>query len=221
VQRLAGAEPLSLLRWTGVSITNLTEALRNRLEGVGTPEQTDVLVPANHSDYEIVDRRYAMRTHTFIREGATPRDQIFEESCRHTAYLKNKLLRDLAAAKKIFVFQFDNETTEATEIENLYNVLQSYGETTLLCVTKGNNRNEFGSVEVLKPRLLMGYVKKVAAIGMTETASWHEVCRRAYDLVRREPAPPTGVAFTISTRCSAAAAPPWWAPRWSGIATPS
>ncbi len=182
VQRRAGADPLGLLRWTDLSIQMLREALAARFDGVGTPEQTDLVLVSDNRMYNLVDRRFAMQTHTFIREDAMPRDQVFEESCRRLAYLKGKLLRDLQAAKKIFVFRLGDEDVDHGEIEGLFAELRTFGEVTLLCVARADARHPKGTVDLVRPGLLMGYVQELQALGLTETATWQEVCRLARDL---------------------------------------
>ena len=162
----------------------LIDALKTRFEGVGTPEQTDLITV--NSDYMILDHRFAMKTHTFIAEGGMPRDRLFEESCRRLIYLKSKLLRDLSAARKIFVYRLGSKTTTRAEIEALYEELQAFGQITLFCVTVCDDNHALGSVERLKPRLLMGYVNELKVWGASEVATWHELCRRAYRLARPE-----------------------------------
>jgi hypothetical protein len=179
VQRQAGAEPLGLLRWTGITAGKLREALAARFDGVGSPAQTELSLNEASREYDVFDRRFAMRTHSFVRETAMPRDKLFEDVCAQAGYLRRKLLRELEAARKVFVFRFGAVAPAAGEIEGLFEALQDFGELTLLCVVNADDRHRAGSVQMLRPRLLVGYAPELLAWGLTETASWHEICRVA------------------------------------------
>jgi tetratricopeptide (TPR) repeat protein len=190
VQRQAGAESLGLLRWTNISLLMLREALKYGFEGVGTAEQTNIVLAPDSKEYAIIDRRFAMETHTFIKEGAAPPDQILEESCRQTTYLKGKFFRDLEAAKKIFVFRLGKTNSEPQVMKSLFVALRKYGNITLLCIIKADEQHTSGTVEMLMPQLFVGYIKEAPAFGLIETATWQEVCLRAHELARLQAAHP-------------------------------
>ena len=54
--------------------------------------------------YFAVDERFGLRIHTGIREGEMPPQTVLEKQCRRMAFLRDRLLADLASQDKIFVF---------------------------------------------------------------------------------------------------------------------
>ncbi len=179
VQRRAGAEPLGLLRWAGISLPMLLDALATRFEGVGTPAQTELILNPDTREYTVLDRRFAMQTHTFVREDQTTTDRFFDDCCQQTAYLRRKLLRDLENASKIFVFRFGETPPRKGEPEALFQALQTYGTVNLLCILNTDDEHTSGHIDALRPGLLLGYVPELRAWGLSEVAIWHEICRRA------------------------------------------
>lgn len=77
VQRHFGAEPLGLLRWTGITPAHLANALESGFAGVGTEDQTGLDLAGN--EYVTEDRRFGMRMHTFIPGSLSDRDHIFAQ----------------------------------------------------------------------------------------------------------------------------------------------
>jgi hypothetical protein len=71
--------------------------------------------------------------------------------------LRDKLIEDLKAAEKIFVFKLHEPETDQN-VRNLYRAMRRYGEVTLLCVMQANKQNARGSVRVLEPGLMVGYI---------------------------------------------------------------
>ena len=183
VQRRAGAHPLGLLRWGETSVASLAEAFATRFEGVGDPEQTDIVLREDIEDYTIVDRRFDISMHSFTRYKTMPFDLLMEDTCRRLAYLKTKLLRDLEAGKKIFVYRLGNRAIDLQEIDHLHSRFRSLSDGTLLCIASARvDSPDLGTVKVIKERLLLGYLEAITEWGLTNHAMWHEVCWRAREL---------------------------------------
>jgi tetratricopeptide (TPR) repeat protein len=191
VQRLAGIEPLGLLRWARMRPENLTAALEAGFEGVGTPEQTELSfyaeVTPDDPEYTVRDLKYGMDMHTFTRRSDIPFDKMYKNTCRRLAFLKTKLIDDLAAAEKIFVYKIFRRNLDRAEVEAIHALLQRYGRVTLLYVRTSDAEHPGGSVEWWGERLLVGYIERFSMTDAGEAvtplmAEWTSICAGALRL---------------------------------------
>jgi Flp pilus assembly protein TadD len=158
VQRSFGAEPLGLLRWANTGASNLIAALSARLEGVGTPEQTELM--RLRGEYGAEDKRYKFGIHLGIKEGEAEPDRVFKTQCRRIRFLRDKLLGELDNQEKIFVyssFKLDGDRLAA-----LIECLDQYGPNRLLCVRGFTGSQPPGSMEILSDRVVVGYTAQEA-----------------------------------------------------------
>jgi tetratricopeptide (TPR) repeat protein len=190
-QRDCGAEPLGLLRWADMPYEGIIAVLQSRFAGVGTAETTELFLSPIHggpTEYSTRDRRGFMLMRTFIREDEAPFDRIYAAACRRLQFLARKLVEDLEAGNKIFVFRLtDRDLTEA-ELGRLHTAMRSYGDNTLLYVRHEDAGHPNGTVALAGPGLLVGYIDrfKVSRSGeisaSSPTASWLQICKNAWEL---------------------------------------
>jgi hypothetical protein len=189
-QRYYGAEPLDLLRWTEVRPAGLTDALERRFEGIGDPQQTEVFAHQFREQwlYVVRDRRYGMTSHTYISRDEAPQDKVAAQTCRRMQYLRRKLIDDLEAANKVFVYRTVMGNLSDTELDRLHAAIRRYNnDTTLLYVRYTDAAHADGTVEVARPGLLIGYLDRFGALPSGQLvdvpfASWATLCRKAYRL---------------------------------------
>jgi tetratricopeptide (TPR) repeat protein len=190
VQRHFGAEPLSLLRWAGISCQSLIAALDTCFAGVGDPEHTVMeLNPYNH-EYFTRDLRYGMNMHSFLHEDSAKRNNIYQSMCRRLTFLKDKLLRELAEAEKIFVYSTAQRMTDQ-DLHALFGALQRHGPVTLLHVCPSDDPQSAGQVISVQAGLLIGFLDRVGYDGKRWDISfqhWLTVCQRARAMAGRETA---------------------------------
>lgn len=189
-QREFGAEPLGLLRWTDVEPDALVAALEAEFEGVGLPENTELLTPGDaEGEYTTRDRRFGMRMHTFVSSREVPPDRMFPQVCRRLQFLRDKLIADLRDGEKIFVYKITARNLAAAELVRIRAAMRHYGDNTLLYVRYADPAHPDGTVEIVEPGLLVGYVDRFAMSADEEhlgaaTLSWTAICRAAYRLWR-------------------------------------
>jgi hypothetical protein len=184
VQRHFGAEPLGLLRWSGISPRNLALAITARFEGVGEPENTYVKLGAPGGEYFAGDKRWFFM-HTFLRASEFSEEQVFRKACQRLGYLRTKLLEDLEAGNKIFVYKKHKGEMSEAELAELLEAFQgSFPRATLLVVRVGNSRHPPEHVEAVSPNLLLGYVDKFSGDLAAEydrtrrwPGDWRQPCR--------------------------------------------
>ena len=72
--------------------------------------------------------------HTFVQANEIAQETMLEQSCRRLQFLRGKLLEDLRAADKVFVYKMTMRNLTPWEITRLHTMLRRYGPTTLLYV---------------------------------------------------------------------------------------
>ncbi|VVB46461.1 protein of unknown function [Beijerinckiaceae bacterium RH AL1] len=192
VQRRFGAEPLSLLRWNDVALENLIAALGQRFEGMGEPENT-VMVTASNGELYLRDRRWDLAMHTFRIADRVDADDIFQKMCRRIAYLRDKLLDDLASAEKVFVYRSD--MVDAGGLRRLHEALRAHGPVTLLGVqpvltdVTAFPGRPVGGIERLEEGLYLGFLAQPAnptrADYNIDFEAWTKVFTQVAEATRR------------------------------------
>jgi hypothetical protein len=133
-QRHYGAEPpLSLLRWAGTNYEKLLNGLENRFLGLGEPDTTSVVW--RDSEYRLQTPYLALHTTANQELDEARVAEILREGRATLRLLRRKLLKDIADAKRIFVFQTADPSFGRPEMHGLHNALRSIGPASLLCVT--------------------------------------------------------------------------------------
>lgn len=163
VQRHYGLEPMGLLRWNLVRHGDLVAALNARFAGVGEPEFTDLWFADDMSETFVVDKRWGLHMHTYKRPNAVNKATLLPQMCKRSAYLRDKLLEDLAEGQKTFIFQSPHIDLSGLTI--LDDAIKSCGNVRLLCVKVSdfdpshaplNGRP--GEVFRIRPNLFVGFL---------------------------------------------------------------
>ena len=187
-QREFGAEPLGLLRWADLAPHLLAEALEREFDGVGLPENTVLFVPpGDQPEYWTRDSRYWMAMRTFVGTDAMSEEQMRGQACRRLQFLRDKLIGDLRAGEKIFVFKVIERNLSDEEIGRLHSSMRHYGENALLYVRYQDEQHPNGTVEVAADGLMIGYIDRFAFSKTDEnlgpaTESWLAICQAAHRL---------------------------------------
>jgi tetratricopeptide (TPR) repeat protein len=193
-QRDCGAEPMGLLRWADMPFHLLTETLCNRFEGVGSEEFTELFTTAiggGRAEYCTRDRRGMMFMRTFFYEDEVPVERMKVLALNRIRYLKQALIDDLEQGDKIFVFRVTDRNLTLGELDEIRSAMQEYGHNTLLYVRYEDADHPNGTVEMVRPGLMIGYIDrfKISRTGQLSaappTGSWLEICRNAYALWHR------------------------------------
>jgi tetratricopeptide (TPR) repeat protein len=189
-QRDHGAEPLGLLRWTTITPDSLIAALESRFDGVGLPQNT-TLHPEEDSkvrqEFITEDRNFGLRMHTFVYTDEEDRSRFYNRICRRLQFLRRKLIDDLAAGEKIFVYKIVERELEDEEIDQIHQAMRSYGDNTMLYVRYADAAHPDGMVVAVRPGLLVGYIdhfqmSRAGEVGAVVTHSWRAICYAAYQL---------------------------------------
>ena len=134
----------------------------------------------------IHEKKFGLVYHTFVYEGQRSVWLMREQESARLKFLRRKFMEDLESTDKIFVYKFSSDVTDE-EILPLHMALNRYGQATLLWVVPAERDRPAGTVEVVMPGLLKGYIDRFAPDDNAHDFSfdgWLRVCANAYVLGR-------------------------------------
>ncbi len=179
VQRHFRAEPVSLLRWSGISLDALINGLDKGFAGIGCPTRTEIKVLYN--EYVLEDHLYSTGMHTFLRPEMTREtpEELHLKMCKRQSFLGRKFIEDLEEPEHIFVFKSVNESTVERAMA-LHAAMRRYGPATLLFAVEARGRVA-GSVEEIQPGLFIGAIDRFSRPGEgwdnLHWDRWRSVCQ--------------------------------------------
>jgi hypothetical protein len=182
VQRKTGAEPLGLLRFSYIELRQLLRGLHCGFDGLGDPDTTNVTAQGNDREIVVRESVYQMTYHTFQYETQIDLDTVQRQQTTRLHFLKRKLLEDVGAGEKIFVLK-RVPPLRPEEVLPIYAILNELGRNTLLWMLPSDAAHPPGTMEVLLPGLLRGYIDRFAPNDNAHDLSletWTAVCEAAW-----------------------------------------
>lgn len=193
-QRKCGIEPLSLLRFSGVVLYNLTRSIDDGFADLGEKASIDpVPDEADLKDWIIYERRHSLRYHTWVKIGDASIEDMKKREAKRLPFLRNKLLDDLEEGKKIFV-HMQSRTLLDAEIWPLFLAIRRRGPGALLVIGPSDPEHPPGVVEEIAPGLMRGYFSHFSQANIGKDLSmpqWLAVCTGAWNLRNNIAAPLT------------------------------
>jgi hypothetical protein len=186
LQRHFGAEPLGLLRFSALDISDLIAAVRENFAGVGDPAQTQLHASPHNGEYYSIDDRYKINSHGLIFSADVVPRAAHAAICRRATFLRRKLLEDLEDGLKIFIFKTGDQTPAALVLD-LLAALRRHGPVTLLWVRPSLDAALQGRVSWLAEGLMGGYLDRVCHIDgdwNISHALWMKLLRQALKLAK-------------------------------------
>jgi hypothetical protein len=182
VQRKMGAEPLGLLRFSFIELPLLLRGLRCGFDGLGDPATVEVTAEGKDNEYVVRESVYGMTYHTFQYADQLSLDTVREQQATRLSFLRRKLMEDIANGEKIFVLKrFPPLRPE--EILPIYTALNEIGSNWLLWMVPSDPAHPSGTLEVLLPGLLRGYLDRFAPHENAHDLSlraWTSVCEAVW-----------------------------------------
>lgn len=187
-QRRCDAEPLGLLRFSSTFMRNLIRGIDTGFDGLGEIDDIDPRLEGGgpRKEYMIHEKKFGLVYHTFVYEGQRSIWLMREQESARLKFLRRKFMEELESTDKIFVYKLASGVSEE-EILPLHMALNRYGEATLLWVVPAERDRPAGTVEVVMPGLLKGYIDRFAPDENAHDLSfegWLRVCANAYVLAR-------------------------------------
>ena len=183
-QRAAGAEPLSLLRFGGIRLHRLDEALHTRFAGVDDP--ANIAVRGGRGEYMVEQTHYRYSYHTFVDSTAMSPDALLARELARLSFCRRKLLEDLEDGEKIFVIKSSvNPGLHVDHVGPVAEAVASYGAGTVFWASVADDDHPPGSLRWHGPNLVEGRMDRLCPPGAAVVCSryWLPLCRRVYRAV--------------------------------------
>lgn len=207
VQRALGYEESSLLRWAFVDdIEALRAGIESRFEclfayenlrpaGGGTMVRDIRGRIAFHSKMRSVEDNGEWR---FVLPEAERRE-VFEEERKKIAYLLGKFDRNIAGSDRIYVLKRNKGLTHE-DASRILDAIAARGGGRLLYVLEADSAKRAGTVEMINPRLTLGWIDRLAPYSHSNDVSldcWERILRAtAKGFSRQVPGAPKFSATT-------------------------
>ena len=181
MQRQLGAEPLGLQRFAFTRPGAMKRLLTTRFEGIGDVKAMELKDDGREFLLRHTWSSWSMHTRIAPKRD-TDLEKLLREQCRHTGFLRKKLIKDLEQQTKVFVYwKLDLTDADIDAIDQAVNV---YGPNIVMCVRLFDQAHPAGSFEWRHDRLMVaaldrpGNAFKGAAWNIS-TDYWVHFCREA------------------------------------------
>lgn len=150
--------PLSLFRWGGAPVETLIQGLDSNFAGLAEPESTDLVWDGK--EYFLRTPFVTIHTQCLVEQDEAGQAEILRCGRATLRILRRKLLRDIADAKRIFVFKSLNRDFGKAEMRRLHAALRRLGPACVLCVNVARPGQRVGRAERLGGGLYAGYLDR-------------------------------------------------------------
>ncbi len=189
-QRIYGAEPLQLLRFSGIGLAQLLLGLATGFRDLASLDHISYWMSGHVGDaeedleYMVLHSIYGLNSHSFRARKSISGENFRLETQKRLRLMQRLFLEDLEDAEKIFVLR-RNDDLSPQEVSPIWSYLRGHGDNTLLYVVTASGGRLPGSVEWKGPGLLCGYIDRFAPerdILDISDQCWLSICRNAHRL---------------------------------------
>jgi hypothetical protein len=184
VQRHFGCEALGLFRFSTTPLKGLRAFLKAESDPFLPSDALEITTV--EAEYKAILKPYGFVFHTDVGAAKLPPDQVHGHELRRLRFLWRKLEEDLKDGNRLFVCKTGVKMWKGHLVE-LAALLRRRGPNHLLWVTPEDGGRTAGTVEVVGPGLMRGFIDHLA-IGDVDISFdvWNELCRRAHGLWREQ-----------------------------------
>jgi hypothetical protein len=150
--------PLSLFRWGGAPVKSLIQGLDSGFEGLAEPDSTELVWDGQ--EYFLRTPYVTMHTQCLVQQDEAGQAEVLRCGRATLRILRRKLLKDIADARRIFVFKSLNDDFGEVEMRRLHAALRRIGPACLLCAVVARPGQPVGHVERLTEGLYAGYLDR-------------------------------------------------------------
>ena len=185
VQRFYRSEPIGLLRFNYNSAAKLIDGLATRFAALDDPDCATV---ERMDDGELVGTvaAYGYRYHTHRWDADIDIPAFQRGEATRLRYLADLLLENIEDANKVFVRKGERDDDLAVVLQ-LHASLRRIGpDATLFWVTEADEAHRSGTVEMIAPGLVKGWVERLApghAAARCMFDAWAVLCSNAHRLL--------------------------------------
>jgi hypothetical protein len=208
-QRKAGAEVLGLLRFANTPLKGLLAGMEEEFAAVANPSEAAINLHDDGEPPEYMLRvdRYGIRWHTAVHEPDASADVVFKQQTVRLRYLRRKFGEGLRAGRKVYtVARATPRTLEVVdpcwgssptyevmpgpllfaEALSIFIALGRFADNTLLYLVPSTGSQRSGTVEMLAPGLMRGYLPTFVIsedVKVADHADWLRVVANAWLLL--------------------------------------
>jgi len=204
-QQKGGCDVLGLLRFANTPLPKLLTALEDEFRAASDKAQiTMQWVPSDPGEFVLSVERYGIRWHSNVFDVSADQATIFAQQTMRLSYLRRKFYEGLNAGRKIFAisraepkknpipipdadelpyWEAAPESFRLAEILPLFLKLNEYGTNTVLYLTRCANGRRSGTVELIAPGIMRGYVDDFVITQHVDTkdhAAWLRIAVNAW-----------------------------------------
>lgn len=184
-QRRLGAEPADLLRWAAIDVPSLLRLLAAR--GCDLTDSGQLRLSVVGAYHWVRHDGYRYGWHSLLRVGVMPEADVVRREVQRMPKLAENLFAELGEGSRIFVLKRSKVAITPAEAGAVLEAMGEYGEATLFYVTPSEAGRPGGTIELVAPRLVHGYLDRFAddeqVVNDTPVELWLQLCRSAADLV--------------------------------------
>jgi hypothetical protein len=204
-QRKGGAEVLGLLRFANTPLPRLAAALADEFRAVTKASELRLWHDRNvEAEWELYADRYGIRWHTGLVAQQADEATTFAQQSMRLTYLRRKFFETLRGGRKILTisraeprkhalvyphaderswWEEKPEPLRQAEMVLLFLKLNQYGTNTLLFLTRCEHGRHPGTVDLMAPGLMRGYVDDFVITGDTtvlDHVTWMRIVVNAW-----------------------------------------
>jgi hypothetical protein len=204
-QGKGGGDVMGLLRFANTPLTKLMNALDDEFRALTDKSQIVMRwVPSAPGEFVLYVQRYGIRWHTNVCDEQADQAALFAQQAMRLSYLRRKFYEGLAAGRKIMTisraeprkhpipmpyaaeldyWEEKPEPLRFAEILPLFLKLNQYGRNTLLYLTRCERGRRPGTVELLAPGIMRGYVDDFVISNdpsIVDHATWMRIAVNAW-----------------------------------------
>jgi hypothetical protein len=142
------------MRFSYMPLPHIIRGVNSGFEGL--VENVDALAAADGA-WDLRIHQYDMFSHTFRGAATIDKDTLLRQQRKRIAYLRDKLLTDLAQGEKIFVVWRTEEDLTEDQVMSLFQAMRARGPGRLLWVVR---QDPAGVVQEVKPGLMRGTIDR-------------------------------------------------------------
>lgn len=210
-QRKGGSDAMALLRFANTPLQGLLRALEDEFSALRDPDR--LTLEWDGGEFVVKAPEYGIRWHTNINDESANRSDLIAQQVMRLGYLRGKFYESLRSGRKIWTIsraephkhpiplpsadelKYWEEWSEGlrlAELVVLFQKLNTYGQNSLLYLTRCQHGRRSGTVELLAPGIMHGHVGDLVITGdiaMSDHSEWMRIAANAWLLDKGPDAP--------------------------------
>ena len=178
VQRHFGAEPLGMLRFSGIPAFHLAETIFDDMPEFVDPDK--IVLEPRGGEWWITIPSLRYMAHTNLPSNM-PEPEAKRKAMTHIGFLRGLLLERFASGDKLFVHKSRDGIYQLAALNYLHYAIMQYSAARLLTIFLADDLHPPGTVVRRDDGLYIGYIDRLSSISDPAVISfdcWLTICRK-------------------------------------------